>query len=218
MAKTPFELRTEALAQRVVKNLQRRAFEAYYCPTKEEALAKALSLIDKEQCVSWGGGMTLEEMGLLDTLRTQGYNIIDRDSAKDAEERMDLLRKALTCDTFFMSTNAMSEDGVLVNIDGTGNRVAAMVFGPKSVVVIAGINKVVKSYEDAVARARNYAAPINVQRFANFNPPCKAGGHCFNCTAPDSICNFILTTRKGSTMNATKPRIKVILVGENLGY
>ena len=95
---------------------------------------------------------------------------------------------------------------------------AAMVFGPKSVVVIAGINKVVKSYEDAVARARNLAAPVNVQRFANFNPPCKNNGHCFNCTAPDSICNFILTTRKGSTMNAPAPRIKVILVGESLGY
>ena len=199
MAKTPFELRNEVLAQRVVKNLQRRAFDACYCATKEEALEKALSLIDKEQCVSWGGSMTLEEMGLLETLRTQGYNIIDRDTAKSQEERLELLRKALTCDTYFMSTNAMSEDGVMVNIDGTGNRVAAMVFGPKSVVVIAGINKVVKSYEDA-------------------NPPCKNNGHCFNCTAPDSICNFILTTRKGSTMNAPAPRIKVILVGESLGY
>lgn len=151
MAKTPFELRNEVLAQRVVKNLQRRAFDACYCATKEEALEKALSLIDKKQCVSWGGSMTLEEMGLLETLRTQGYNIIDRDTAKSQEERLELLRKALTCDTYFMSTNAMSEDGVMVNIDGTGNRVAAMVFGPKSVVVIAGINKVVKSYEDAVA-------------------------------------------------------------------
>lgn len=218
MAKTPFELRNEVLAQRVVKNLQRRAFDACYCATKEEALEKALSLIDKKQCVSWGGSMTLEEMGLLETLRTQGYNVIDRDTAKSPEERLELLRKALTCDTYFMSTNAMSEDGVMVNIDGTGNRVAAMVFGPKSVVVIAGINKVVKSYEDAVARARNLAAPVNVQRFANFNPPCKNNGHCFNCTAPDSICNFILTTRKGSTMNAPAPRIKVILVGESLGY
>ena len=218
MEKTPFELRTDALAQRVVKNLERRAFEAYYCPTKEEALDKALSFIDKEQCVSWGGGMTLEEMGLLNVLRTQGYNVIDRDTAKSPEERMGLLRKALTCDTFFMSTNAMSEDGVMVNIDGTGNRVAAMVFGPKHVVVIAGINKIVKSYEDAVARARNYAAPINVQRFANFNPPCKNNGHCYDCVAPDSICNFILTTRKGSLMNAKEARIKVIIVGENLGY
>ena len=218
MPKTPFELRTEALAQRVVKNLQRRAFDACYCATKEEALAKALSVIDKEQQVSWGGSMTLEEMGLLQTLRGEGYNIIDRDSAKSPEERMELLRKSLTCDTYFMSTNAMTEDGVMVNIDGTGNRVAAMVFGPKNVVVIAGINKVVKSYEDAVARARNLAAPINVQRFANFNPPCKNNGHCFNCTAPDYICNFIVTTRKGSVMNAPKPRIKVILVGENLGY
>ncbi len=218
MPKTPFELRTEALAQRVVKNLQRRAFDACYCAAKEEALAKALSMIDKEQQVSWGGSMTLEEMGLLQTLRGEGYNIIDRDSAKSPEERMELLRKSLTCDTYFMSTNAMTEDGVMVNIDGTGNPVAAMGFGPKNVVVIAGINKVVKSYEDAVARARNLAAPINVQRFANFNPPCKNNGHCFNCTAPDCICNFIVTTRKGSVMNAPKPRIKVILVGENLGY
>lgn len=104
MAKTPFELRNEVLAQRVVKNLHRRAFDACYCATKEEALAKALSLIDKKQCVSWGGSMTLEEMGLLETLRTQGYNIIDRDTAKSQEERLELLRKALTCDTYFMST------------------------------------------------------------------------------------------------------------------
>ena len=126
------ELRNEILAQRVVKNLQRRAFDACYCATKEEALEKALSLIDKEQCVSWGGSMTLEEMGidkeqcvswggsmtleemgLLETLRTQGYNIIDRDTAKSQEERLELLRKALTCDTYFMSTNAMSEDGLM---------------------------------------------------------------------------------------------------------
>ncbi len=218
MAKTPFELRTEVLAGRVVKNLERRAFEAYYCPTKEAALEKALSLIDKEQCVSWGGSMTLEEMGLLEVLRTQGYNVVDRDTAKSPEERTELLHKGLMCDTYFMSTNAISEDGVMVNIDGTGNRVAAMVYGPKSVIVIAGINKVVKSYEDAVARARNFAAPVNVQRFAGFNPPCKQNGHCYNCVAPDSICNFILTTRKGSIMNAPNPRIKVIIVGENLGY
>lgn len=218
MAKTPFELRTEALAQRVIKNLQRRAFGACYCATKEEALAKALSLIDKEQCVSWGGSMTLEEMGLLDVLRSDGYNVIDRDTAKTPEERVGLLRRALTCDTYFMSTNALTDDGVMVNIDGTGNRVAAMVFGPKKVIVIAGINKVVKSYEDAVARARNLAAPINVQRFPALKPPCKNNGHCFNCTAPDCICNFILTTRKGSVMNAPEPRITVILVGENLGY
>ena len=105
MAKTPFELRNEVLAQRVVKNLQRRAFDACYCATKEEALEKALSLIDKEQCVSWGGSMTLEEMGLLETLRTQGYNIIDRDTAKSQEERLELLRKALTCDTYFMTVS-----------------------------------------------------------------------------------------------------------------
>lgn len=184
MAKTPFELRNEVLAQRVIKNLQRRSFDACYCATKEEALEKALSLIDKEQCVSWGGSMTLGEMGLLETLRTQGYNVIDRDTAKSPEERMELLRNALTCDTYFMSTNAMSEDGVMVNIDGTGNRVAAMVFGPKSVVVIAGINKVVKSYEDAVARARNLAAPVNVQRFANFNPPCKITGTALTAPRP----------------------------------
>ena len=116
------------------------------------------------------------------------------------------------------SDDGMEEDGWKEKIDGTGHREAANVFGANRVDVIAGINKEVKIYEDAVARERNLAAPVNVQRFANFNPPCKNNGHCFNCTAPDSICNFILTTRKGSTMNAPAPRIKVILVGESLGY
>ena len=218
MAKTPFELRTEAAATVVVKNLNKRAFEAYYCPTKEEALQKALELIPQDDVVSWGGSMTLEEMGLLGALRDGGYKVIDRDTAATPQERMELLRKALTCDTFLMSANAICEDGMLVNIDGTGNRVAAMIFGPKSVLVIAGINKIVKTYEDAVARARNIAAPINVQRFPAMETPCKKNGLCYDCISPSCICNFIVTTRKGSLMNAPKARIKVIIVGENLGY
>ena len=213
MAKTPFELRNEVLAQRVVKNLQRRAFDACYCATKEEALAKALSYIDKEQCVSWGGSMTLEEMGLLETLRTQGYNVIDRDTAKSSEERMELLRKALTCDTYFMSTNAMSEDGVMVNIDGTGNRVAALIYGPEHVIVMAGMNKVAANVDEALSRVHGTATPMNCKRLGK-NTPCSATGVCSDCLSPDCICNQVVITRR----SGIEGRIKVILIGEELGY
>ena len=220
MAKTPFELRNEVLAQRVVKNLQRRAFDACYCATKEEALEKLLSLIDKEQCVSWGGSMTLEEMGLLETLRTQGYNVIDRDTAKSPEERMELLRKGLTCDTYFMSTNAMSEDGVMVNIDGTGNRVAAMLFGPKKVLVFAGCNKIVRDIEDAAKRVKSCATPANAMRL-NLDTPCTHGACpgtdgelCAGCRSENRICAMYTVLAR----QRVKGRIHVILIGEEVGY
>ena len=199
---------------RVKQNLEARGFRVSVFATAAEAADYLDSAIDNTS-VGFGGSVTLEQMGLYERLeRHDRVNWHWRPTVDGADAR----QAAMTAEHYITSVNGLAETGELINIDGTGNRVAAMVFGPKSVVVIAGINKVVKSYEDAVARARNLAAPVNVQRFANFNPPCKNNGHCFNCTAPDSICNFILTTRKGSTMNALAPRIKVILVGESLGY
>ena len=197
--------------------LRRRGFEAVVFETAKKAADYLLSDMPAGETVGFGGCMTAKQMGLETLLRAAGHKVLWHWEAEPAE-RPALLHEAMNAPLYVCSANAVTEEGLMVQIDGTGNRVAAMVFGPKSVVVIAGINKVVKSYEDAVARARNLAAPVNVQRFANFNPPCKNNGHCFNCTAPDSICNFILTTRKGSTMNAPAPRIKVILVGESLGY
>ena len=206
-------LRNAALGQSLVAKMEKRGFEAYYCADKEAALEKALELISETDVVSWGGSMTIAEVGLLDAVK-QRNPVIDRDTAKSAEEKMELMRKALLCDTFIMSSNAISADGQLVNIDGNGNRVAALIFGPKQVVVIAGLNKVAGSLDAAIDRARNVAAPINAQRFAGLATPCYKLGHCADCQLPESICAQVVITRRSRTAG----RIKVILVGEHLGF
>lgn len=196
----------------VAENLKKRRFDAYYCSSREEAAAKAMELIPAADVVSWGGSMTLEDLGIREALVRRGNPVIDRDTASSPDEREELMRKALLCDTFLMSTNALSMDGQLVNIDGNGNRVAAMVYGPKSVIVIAGMNKVAKTVEDAWRRARNVAAPMNSQRFA-IETPCTKTGQCLDCKSPDSICAYMLVTR----ISRPARKIKVILVGEDLG-
>lgn len=206
-------MRNAACGATVVKNLQRRGFDAYYCADKEAALAKALELISETDVVAWGGSVTLAEVGLLDAVKKRNP-VIDRDTAKNAEEKTELMRKALLCDTFIMSSNAITSDGQLINIDGNGNRVAALIFGPKQVVVIAGMNKIAGSFEAAMDRARNIAAPINAQRFAGLATPCAKTGLCADCQSPDSICAQFVVTRRCRT----KGRIKVILVGESLGF
>ena len=150
--------------------------------------------------------------GLLRRLAAQeGYTLLDRDTANTPEEKQAIMRQALTCGTFLMSSNAISKDGQLVNIDGMGNRVAAMCFGPRQVVVIAGMNKVLGTLDDAVARARNVAAPANAQRFG-LSTPCGLTGQCGDCTSPDCICAQMVITR----FSKIKGRIKVVLVGEDL--
>ncbi|KXL53360.1 hypothetical protein CLNEO_13310 [Anaerotignum neopropionicum] len=210
---TPVEKRKEALGKTLVAKLEARYFEAYYCPTAKEALEKALSLVPEKSSISWGGSMTIRDLGLTKAFHDGEYEVIDRDLAKSPEEMAELHRKGLLTDYFITSTNAISADGILVNIDGTGNRVAAMSFGPKNVVVICGINKVAQNLDGAVARARSVAAPINAFRFMG-KTPCVATGSCHNCTSPDCICAQVLITR------LCKPakRIKVIVVGEELGF
>lgn len=205
--------RNELLGATVIKNLAKRNMEAYYCATKEEALQKALELIPETDVVTWGGSVTIEEIGLLAAVKERNP-VIDRDTATSLEEKVELMRKGLTCDTFIMSTNAMSEDGVLVNIDGNGNRVASLIFGPKQVVIIVGVNKITKDLDSAVARARSTAAPVNAQRFAGIRVPCAQTGVCANCNAPDCMCCQVVITRHSRQAG----RIKVIIVGENLGF
>ena len=196
----------------VVEAMKKRGFDAYYVSTAEEARAKALELIPENSTVSWGGSVTIDEIGLKKAVIDGGYNVINRDEAGAPEERTELMRKALTCDVFLMSANAVSEDGQLVNIDGNGNRVAALCFGPKEVIVVAGMNKVAGNIEEAYARARKFAAPVNAQRF-NLGTPCNRTGMCSDCLSPDSICSQLVVTRRTSG-----GRIKVILVGEDLGF
>lgn len=195
----------------VAEALNKRGFDAYYVSTAEEAKAKALELIPEGAVVSWGGSITVDQIGLKEEVLNK-FSVINRDAAKSTEERMELMRQALTCDTFLMSANAITEDGQLVNIDGNGNRVAALCFGPKEVIVVAGMNKVVGSLEDAWDRARNYAAPVNAQRF-ELPTPCGKTGLCADCKNSSTICTHFVVTRMGKN-----GRIKVILVGEELGF
>ncbi len=205
--------RNELVSQRVIKMLQSRHHEAYYTADKNSALKLALSLIPEGSTVSWGGGKSLQEIGLTDAVRAGNYHVIDRDRATTAEERKIAEHQALSADVFLMGTNAITEDGQLVNLDGIGNRVAALCYGPDSVIVIAGSNKLAPDLETAVSRVRHTAAPINAQRFPG-NTPCRQTGVCGDCHNVDCICSQLVITR-----NSMVPgRIKVILVGEPLGF
>lgn len=200
-------------SQVLLKNLQSRHFDAYFCETKEKALEKALELIPEGSSVGWGGALSAQQIGLIDAVNAGPYRAIDRDKATSPQERVTLMKQAMMADVFITGANALSMDGQMVNIDGNGNRVAAIVYGPDSVIVIAGMNKAVDTLNDAVIRARTIAAPMNMQRF-NLQTPCKASGVCSDCKSPDSICNQMLITRNSKPAG----RIKVILVGEELGF
>lgn len=209
----PIFMRNEKTGKKVCEALNSRGFCACYCNTKQDALIKALSFIPEGKTVSWGGCKSAEEIGLIEAVKNGNYTVLDRDTAQTPEERQQIMKQALTCDVFLTGTNAITETGELVNIDGIGNRVAAMTYGPDSVIVIAGMNKLVFNVMDAANRARTTAAPINAQRF-DIKTPCKIDGACHDCNSPDSICSYVVRTRR------CKPegRIKVILVGESLGF
>ena len=203
---------SDKLAPRVQKALQERRFDAYYYKTAAEAKEQALKLLPEESSVSWGGSVTIREIGLLDAVAAGNYKVIDRDTAKTPEERHELMRQAFLCDTYLTSANAMSEDGEFVNIDGMGNRIAAITFGPASVIVIVGMNKICQTLEDAYVRARSYASPLNTVRL-DLKTPCGSTGSCADCKSSACACSYIMTTR----MSNVQGRIKVILVGEPLG-
>ncbi len=207
------KVRNRLLGAKVVEALKSRNMEAWYAETKEEALKQALSLIPDGSSISWGGSMSIQEIGLVGALKSkESMKIFDRDSVNTPEERTKMMREAFFCDYFLASSNAVSEDGILVNIDGYANRVAAIAYGPENVLMVVGINKVVKTEADALSRARSIAATSNAQRFP-INTPCKKTGACANCKMPDTICCQFLTTRYSKAPG----RIKVILVGEELG-
>lgn len=209
---TPKQKYYEKRGQILVKNLQARHFEAYYCADKEAALKKALELIPDGASVGWGGAMTCEEIGLMEALHAGDYHPIDRSLAKSTEEREQMMKDCLFADFFLTGANGLSLDGQMVNIDGTGNRVAAIIYGPKNVLVVAGMNKVEDTLEAAINRARTVAAPMNKQRFPN-QTPCEVTGTCGDCKSEGCICNQIVITRHCRPAG----RIKFILVGEDLG-
>ena len=210
---TPKEIRNELLAQKMIKNLKRRNFEALYCPTAAEAVEKVSSLIPDGSSVTWGGSMTIRDMGLTAALHKRDLDILDRDLAADRDEAQRIYREAFNVDYYLSSVNAISEDGVIVNIDGNGNRVAAITFGPKKVILVVGLNKVTQDVESALARARSTASPINAARF-DIKTPCRADGTCHNCNSPESICNYIHFMRNSHPAGGHT----VVLVGEDLGF
>ena len=202
--------RNQLLAQTVIKGLKSRNMSGYYAETKEEALKLALSLIPEGSTVTMGGGMSVHEIGLPAALKAGPYQFIDRD---DYEDKRAAALKAYDADVFLASCNAITEDGVLVNIDGNANRVSAIAFGPKKVVFIVGMNKVCSDVDGAMKRARNVAAPINARRFG-LSTPCSKTGACLNCKSPDSICCQFLITR----FSRFPDRYHVILVNDSLGF
>ncbi|MBO4781139.1 MAG: lactate utilization protein [Lachnospiraceae bacterium] len=202
--------RNNLLAQKVIKGLESRNMSGYYAETKEDALKIALELIPKGSSVTMGGAMSAHEIGLVEALKGPEYDFIDRDKATDKRAAM---LAAYDADFFLSSANAMTEDGIMINVDGNANRVSAIAQGPKKVIFIVGMNKITKDVDSAMKRARNVAAPINAQRFG-LSTPCTATGSCMDCKSPDTICCQILITR----YSKHKDRIHVILVNDNLGF
>lgn len=210
---SPIEIRNEKAAGKVIKNLARRNIEAFYCPTSREAVDKLLEMIPQGSSVTWGGSMSIRDIGIPAALADAGkYEVYDRDKAPDRAAATEIYLKAFSCDYYLSSANAITEDGVIVNIDGTGNRVAAITFGPRNVIFVIGMNKLTQNVDAALARARSLAAPVNTARF-DIQTPCKLDGVCHNCLSDDCICNHIHYLR-----HSPKGKHKVILVGESIGY
>lgn len=206
---------TKLRAQTIIKGLEKRNMEGVFCETKEDALSKALSYIEEGSSVTWGGSMSIEEVGLMDAVKNGNYEVIDRSVAKNYEEQREIFAKAVLADYYLMSSNAITLDGELINIDGTGNRVACLTYGPKNVIMIVGMNKVVNDVEDGIKRVRNFASPPNTLRLG-LKTPCSMTGRCGDCYGDTCICSQIVVTRRQSA--GMRGRIKVILVGESLGY
>jgi len=201
------------MAATIIKNLEKRNMKGYYCEDSAAAVAKVLELIPEGASIGWGGSMTLFESGIMDAIKDGKYRIIDRDSAKTPEEQRKIYGEICCSDYFLMSTNAITLDGELVNVDARGNRVSFLCFGPQHVLVIAGVNKIVTDVDCGIKRTRNIAAPANTIRL-NRATPCSVTGRCGDCQSPDCICGHTVVTRR----SVFKDRITVILVGEELGY
>ena len=201
--------RNEILAQTVIKGLESRNMSGYYAADKEEAVKKALEVIGKGSTVAMGGCQSAHEIGLIQALEEGDYNYIDRSNMTPRESLM----AAYDADVFLSSANAMTNDGIMVNIDGNSNRVSCIAQGPKKVVFIVGMNKICSDLDEAIKRARNVAAPANAQRF-DVKTPCKVTGKCTDCKSPDTICCQFLITR----YSRHEGRIHVILVNDTLGY
>lgn len=210
---TPKQLAFQAAAQGIIKNLEKRNMEGYFFENSAQCTRAILDLMEKGSSVSWGGSESIKECGLMDALKEGGYELIDRLTAKSPEESRELYAKAVLADYYLMSTNAITYEGELVNIDGNGNRLACLMQGPKTVIIVAGMNKLASDIPTGYARVKDLASPPNVRRL-NKNTPCYHAGKCGDCLSPDCICSHLVVTRRSNIPG----RIKVFLVAEELGY
>lgn len=200
-------------AMTVIKNLEKRNMEGYYCDSSEEAADKVMSMIHDSDTVAWGGSVTLDQIGIKKLLKDNNIAVYDRDTVTDPAEKKKMMKKALIADVYLTSANAITMDGEILNIDGNGNRVAAYCYGPESLIVVAGVNKIVTDLDEAFKRARLDAAVPNVIRLG-LKTPCSLTGKCSECLTNSTICGQILVTRFAKPKN----RIKVVLVGDHLGF
>ena len=204
----------EQKIKRTMKNLEKNNIESYFVEDNSALIEKISEFVKEGDTVSVGGSMTLFETGVIEFLRNGKFNFLDRyEQGLNGNDIKDIFRKTFSADAYFVSSNAVTEKGELYNVDGTGNRVAAMIYGPDNVIVIVGVNKIVRDVQEAIERNKEYAAPANAKRL-NRNTPCTKVGYCMDCSSSERICNdYVLIRRQGQ-----KGRIKVIIVGKELGY
>ena len=202
------------LGTTMIKNFKKRNIDAFYCDSSEDAVALAMELMVEGGTVGMGGTETVKETGLLDAVKAANHlEFIDRDTAKTPEEKRAIYLQSMGCKYYLMSSNAVTVDGELINIDGNGNRIACLVFGPEQVILLVGMNKVVKDVDSGIERIGIYAAPANAARLGT-RTPCGVTGHCADCHSEDCMCAHTVITRHCRQAG----RIKVILVGEELGF
>lgn len=209
--------------KKTMENLEKNGFKPYFVETKEEVVPLVKTLINKGESVSNGGSVSLQETGVMELLKSGDYDFIDR-SGLEGEELRNAYIKAFGCDTFFCSSNAVTENGELYNVDGNSNRVACIVYGPRQVIMVVGVNKIVSNINEAVKRVKEQAAPLNTKRLS-CKTPCQVTGKCIilnnedamicdGCASPQRVCcNYVISAKQRH-----KDRIKVIIVNENLGF
>ena len=203
----------EKIAEKLKKNLGKRNIEMFYLEKKEEITELIKKFVNEKDIVSYGGSVTLKETGVLDFFRNGDYNLLDRDACETREEKDEIYRKSFYADHYFLSASAVTMDGEILNVDGNGNRIAAMIFGPKKVFIVIGINKLTADIKEAEERIKLYSGPMDAKILSK-NTPCTITGECSDCKSPERICNKYLVYKR--EMNPE--RMKVILINEVLGY
>lgn len=207
------QLAFQTATESIIKNLEKRNMEGYFFENSASCVKAITGMIEDGSVISWGGSESIKECGLMDALSKGNYTLVDRLTAKSPEEARELYVKAVLSDYYLMSTNAITFDGELINIDGNGNRVACLIHGPKNIIMVVGMNKLVSDVESGYERVCDIAAPANAKRL-NKNTPCFHTGKCGDCFSPDCMCSQIVVTRR----SGQKGRIKVFFVAEDLGY